>query len=81
MYDVAKAVEELSKAIGGFFVMRKIEIEQQSTTETLRTKKELKKASNISEKIILIASKYKSKMDKRDLKAYDALVKAFYKFN
>lgn len=55
--------------------------EKQSETEIIKDKRDYKKATDVAERIIEIADKYLSKMNKDDLKEYQRLCKRFRKYN
>ena len=74
-------VQALSNMIKGLFDLKKTQIENQTTTNIIDDKKDYKKATNISEKIIKIASKYKTKMTFSDKLKFSNLVKDFEKHN
>lgn len=56
-------------------------VKNQTTTEVVRDKKYLKKASNITEEILEITDKYFESFEKEDIKKYIKLKKRFLKFN
>ena len=56
-------------------------VKNQTTTEVVKDKKCLKKASNITEEILEITDKYFESFEKEDIKKYTKLKKRFLKFN
>ena len=54
---------------------------EQSTTDVLKTKKKLKKASDVTEEILQITDMYASKFEEKDLNKYNKLKKQFLKLN
>lgn len=75
-------------AIKSFFdsltqVMKTYEskIEHQTTDEVVKEKKALKKASDITEQILIIVENYKKVFDEKDLEKYEKLKKKFLKVN
>lgn len=75
-------------AITAFFEMCKqaLNVSQTSIEHTLdrtvvKDKKNLKKACDYAEKLILLADRYKNFMTKEDLKKYNNYKLKFFKFN
>ena len=56
-------------------------IKNQTTTEVVHDKKLLKRASNITENILIITDKYFDKFEEEDQKQYLKLKKKFLKVN
>ena len=56
-------------------------IKNQTTTEVVHDKKLLKRASNITENILMITDKYFDKFEEEDQKQYLKLKKKFLKVN
>ena len=56
-------------------------IKNQTTTEIVHDKKLLKRASNITENILMITDKYFDKFEEEDQKQYLKLKKKFLKVN
>ena len=56
-------------------------IKNQTTTEVVHDKKLLKRASNITENILMITDKYLDKFEEEDQKQYLKLKKKFLKVN
>lgn len=56
-------------------------LNQQSTTDVVKTKKQLKKASDVTEQILQITDQYVSKFEEKDLSRYNKLKKQFLKLN
>lgn len=56
-------------------------IKNQTTTEVVKDKRALKKASNITEEILEITDKYCETFEKRDIRKYNKLKKKFLKVN
>lgn len=60
-----------------FFSFKKVDIINKPTTDAIKDKHALKKASNYTEKIITIVDKYTDYFDKKDLRKYNSLKKKF----
>lgn len=75
------AITAFLEMLKQFFSLRQTSIENQTTTSVVKDKKCLKKASNITEKILLITDNYKEHFDKKDLRKYEKLKKQFLKVN
>lgn len=75
------AITAFLEMLKQFFSLRQSSIENQTTTSVIKDKKSLKKASNITEKILLITDKYKDSFDKKDLRNYEKLKNKFLKVN
>lgn len=58
-----------------------VKLQMQATTEVVKDKKTLKKASNITEKILLLTDKYKELFSEEDIKQYEKLKRKFLKCN
>lgn len=78
----------ISTAITAFFEMVKqafsthqSSIEHTLETSVVKDKKDLKKACNQAEKLILLTDKYKNFMTEADLKKYNNYKIKFFKFN
>lgn len=56
-------------------------IKNQTTTEVVKEKKQLKKASNITENILMITDNYTHVFTETDLVRYNKLKKKFLKVN
>lgn len=72
--EVIDAIEKMLEAY-------KTSLEEQTTTEIVKEKKDLKKASNLCEEILEIVDKYKDTFDKKDLLRYNKLRDKFFKVN
>lgn len=59
----------------------KTSLEEQTTTEVVKEKKSLKKASDITEQILDIVDNYKHLFTEKDLKKYTKLRSKFLKVN
>lgn len=69
--------QSLTKAIEAY----ETHIIEQDSIEVLKSKKRLKKASDITEEILTIVDKYVESFDTSDSKRYQKLKKAFQKVN
>lgn len=56
-------------------------IKNQTTTEVVKDKRALKKATDITEEILELTDKYCETFEKRDLRKYEKLKKKFLKVN
>lgn len=56
-------------------------IDGRTTDEVVKDKRNLKKASNIAEQILIIVEQYKHLFDEKDLDKYEKLKKKFLKVN
>ena len=77
-------LQTFTEVIGAFEKMLeayKASLEEQTTTEIVKEKKDLKKASNLCEEILGITDKYKNTFDKKDLLRYNKLRDKFFKVN
>lgn len=76
---------QMISAIGTMFAklfeLKTAQVENQTTTEIIDDKKDYKKASNIAEKIINIAHKYKPEMTFADRLKFCHLAEKFQKYN
>ena len=70
---------ELFAMVKEWFKKSQIEIKNKPTLEVVKDKKELKKASNITEDILLLTDKYYHLFDKSDQRKYNRLKKKFNK--
>ena len=71
----------ISNLFSNFFEFKKTQIENQTTTNIIKDKKDYKKATNIAEKIIKICIKYKLKMSLSDRLKLKSLITTFNKYN
>ena len=76
-----KALTEAITALEKMLEAYKTSLEEQTTTEVVREKKSLKKASDITEEILDIVEKYKHLFTEKDLKHYNKLRSKFLKVN
>lgn len=79
MLGIQATVQALLNCLTQFFSYKKVKTENQDETEIIDDKRDLKKASDISEKIIQIALKYQDSMSKLDRLKLNSLVKQFNK--
>ena len=75
------AITAFFEMIKQFFTMRTETISHGMETDIIKDKKLLKKASNITEKIITIVDKYINTFDKKDIRKYNRLKSQFIKYN
>lgn len=78
---IEEAIEAIGKATEKGFSYAEKAKEKQSETAILKDRKELQKAVNIAEKLILLTYKYFSTYNEKDRKEYKNLVKDFIKYN
>ena len=78
---IEEAIEAIGKATEKGFSYAEKAKERQSETAILKDRKELQKAVNIAEKLILLTYKYFSTYNEKDQKEYKNLVKDFIKYN
>ncbi len=77
MLGIQATVQALLNCLTQIFNYKKVKTENQEETEIIKDKKNLKKSSNIAERIIQIALKYQDKMSKIDRFKLNSLVKRF----
>lgn len=70
-----------NKLISNFFDFKAKSVENKATLEVIEEKKDYKKATNITEKIINICTKYKKVMTFADRLKFSHLVQDFQKHN
>lgn len=56
-------------------------IKEQSTTDVVKTKHRLKKATDVTEEILIIVDKYVDTFEEKDINKYEKLKKKFLKYN
>ena len=78
---ILQTFTEVIDAIEKMLETYKTSLEEQTTTEIVKEKKNLKKASNLCEEILGITDKYKNTFDKKDLLRYNKLRDKFFKVN
>ena len=78
---ILQTFTEVIDAIEKMLETYKTSLEEQTTTEIVKEKKDLKKASNLCEGILEITDKYKNTFDKKDLLRYNKLRDKFFKVN
>lgn len=78
---ILQTFTEVIDAIEKMLETYKTSLEEQTTTEIVKEKKDLKKASNLCEAILEIVDKYKDTFDKKDLLRYNKLRDKFFKVN
>lgn len=79
MLGIQATVKALLDCLTQFFSYKKVKTENQDETEIIDDKKDLKKASDIAEKIIQIALRYQDSMSKLDKLKLNSLIKQFNK--
>ena len=75
------AITAALEVVKSFLGFKTEEIKLKPTLEVVKDKKDLKKASNITEEIIQLVDPYSETFDKSDLKKYQKLKKEFLKHN
>lgn len=76
-----KALTEAITALEKMLEAYKTSLEEQTTTEVVKEKKSLKKASDITEEILDIVENYKHLFNEKDLKRYNKLRSKFLRVN
>lgn len=74
-------IQAIFNAINKVLDSYKITVEHQSEQQIIEDKRKHKKATDIAEKIILIAQKYIDDFVEKDRKLFEKLVNQFYKYN
>ena len=74
---LTEAITALEKMLEAY----KTSLEEQTTTEVVKEKKSLKKASDITEEILDIVENYKHLFNEKDLKRYNKLRSKFLQVN
>ena len=74
-------IKALFESLSNFFSFAETSNERQSETVVIKDKKKLKKASDISEEILMLAVKYKNCMTTRDQARLLRLIRKFNKNN
>ena len=74
---LTEAITALEKMLEAY----KTSLEEQTTTEVVKEKKSLKKASDITEEILDIVENYKHLFNEKDLKLYNKLRSKFLRVN
>ncbi len=77
----ASLVAAVSNLFAKLFEFKTVQVENMSTLEVIDDKKDYKKATNIAEKIIDIAEKYKPDMTFAHRLRFSHLVQSFKRFN
>lgn len=75
------AITAFFEMLKQFFELRETDIEHKPTTDAIKDKKTLKKATNITEQILEITDNYVESFDEKDAKKYEKLKKRFLKYN
>lgn len=75
------AITAFFEMLKQFFKLRETDIEHKPTTDVIKDKKTLKKATNITEQILEITDNYVESFDEKDAKKYEKLKKRFLKYN
>lgn len=79
MLGIQATIQALLNCLTQFFSYKKVKTENQDESEIIDDKRDLKKASDIAEKIIQIALKYQDSMSKLDRLKLNSLIKQFNK--
>lgn len=80
-FDVAKAIEKLSEAVKSGFRFAETAKKHQSESAILKDRKQLQKAVNYAEKLILLAYKYYANFSDDDKKDFEYLLEKFLENN
>lgn len=81
MTGISLMIKALFESLSNFFSFAETSKERQSETEVIKDKKKLKKASDISEEILMLAVKYKNCMTTRDQARLLRLIRKFNRNN
>lgn len=81
MTGISLMLKAFFDSLSNFFCYAETSKECQSETEVIKDKKKLKKASDISEEILMLAVKYKNCMTSRDQARLLRLIRKFNKNN
>lgn len=79
MFGIQATVQALLNCLTQFFNYKKVKTENQDETEIIDEKRDLKKAADIAEQIIQIATKYQNSMSRFDKRKLNSLIKQFNK--
>ena len=79
--SIVLAIKAFFDSIAKTMSMYETKLKAQTTTEVVKDKKMLKKASNITEEILEITDKYAQAFEASDLRKYTKLKKRFLKVN
>lgn len=77
----SQMITAIGNMLAKLFELKTATVENQAETEIIDDKKDYKKATNIAEKIINIAQKYKSEMTFADKLNFSHLIQKFQKYN
>lgn len=75
------AITAFFEMLKQFFQLREADIEHKPTSDAIKDKKTLKKATNITEQILEITDNYVESFEEKDAKKYERLKKRFLKYN
>ena len=78
--SISAAVEELAKAVSSIFNWASTAVENQTTTDVVKGKRDLKKAIRYAEQAFDIVDKFGSISPEKERKRYETLVKKFRKW-
>ena len=78
---LSAALTAFFEAVGNFFGFRAVDIENKPTSELVKDRRSLKKATNYTEQLIEIVDKYTEYFTKRDFNKYNTLKRKFNKNN
>lgn len=78
---ISSAITAFFEMLKQFFATKQTGIQECTTTEIVKEKKQLKKASDITENILDITDKYYNLFDKKDKRRYTLLKKKFKRSN
>ena len=78
---ITAAITAFCEMVKEFFGFKTTDIVNKPTTEIVKEKKSLKKASDITEEIITLVEGYTQFFSKRDLRRFNSLKKKFQKNN
>lgn len=78
---ISTAIANFCNMVRQAFRTHQVQIEHALETAVIKDKRDLKKATDTAEKIILLMDKYKNFLTEKDLKQYNTLKKRFLKYN
>ena len=74
-------ITALLELLKQFLSVKQTDMENRPILDAIKDKRNLKKATNITEKLLVITDKYIEHFEKKDLRQYNNLKNKFLKFN
>ena len=78
---ITAAITAFCEMVKQGFATLQSNIEHKLEGSVIKDKKDLKKATDVAEKIILLMDRYKNFLTEKDLKEFEKLKKKFLKYN